>query len=76
MLKLRVSKVKYIEKAFMTTPTIAIIAIVVWATIEEIVKFIAAYFGGLSKKANDEAVDVMIYLITAALVSNCVHSGK
>lgn len=37
-----------------------------WALIEESVKLIAAYIGGLKSKAYDEPLDAMIYFITAA----------
>lgn len=38
-----------------------------WAVIEEVVKFVLAYFAGLHNKACDESVDPIIYMITAAL---------
>lgn len=41
--------------------------VVVWAAIEEAMKFALAYFTVLSHKANDEPVDAMIYMITVAL---------
>jgi RsiW-degrading membrane proteinase PrsW (M82 family) len=41
--------------------------IFVWAAIEEIVKFAAAYFIVLRRTVNDEPVDSMMYLIIAAL---------
>jgi protease PrsW len=41
--------------------------IVIWAAVEEILKFSAAEFTGLLSKAFDEPIDAMIYLITAAL---------
>lgn len=41
--------------------------LIIWAAIEEYVKYSAAKHGGLLNKANDEAVDPMIYMITAAL---------
>lgn len=44
-----------------------IILIIIWASVEEWVKFIAAKKGGLDSKSNDEPVDPAIYLITAAL---------
>jgi RsiW-degrading membrane proteinase PrsW (M82 family) len=44
-----------------------VLIIVVWAGIEELVKYLAARSGGLKNKANDEPIDVPIYLITAAL---------
>jgi len=41
--------------------------VLVWAAIEEIVKFGLAYFTVLSHKAYDEPVDALIYMITVAL---------
>lgn len=41
--------------------------LIAWALIEELVKFKAAYFGGLNTKADDEPLDPVIYMITAAL---------
>ncbi len=41
--------------------------IFVWAGIEEYLKYKAAWHGGLNKKITDEAVDVPIYMISAAL---------
>jgi len=38
-----------------------------WALIEEGAKLIAAYIGGLHRRAMDEPIDALIYLITAAL---------
>lgn len=38
-----------------------------WATIEELVKFGAAYFIAIRTRFNDEPIDSTIYLITAAL---------
>src|SRR3989344_5184955 len=38
-------------------------ALVLWATIEEAFKFIAAYLGGLGSREDNEAIDPMIYLI-------------
>ena len=37
-----------------------------WALIEEAMKLVAAYFGGLHTRDYDEPLDAMIYLITAA----------
>jgi len=45
----------------------AIVVLILWATVEEIVKYVAAYKGGISKKDNNEPIDPIIYLITAAL---------
>ncbi len=38
-----------------------------WSLIEEVLKYAAAYFGGMHTRAEDEPIDAMIYLITAAL---------
>jgi RsiW-degrading membrane proteinase PrsW (M82 family) len=49
-------------------PFLSAFAVVcVWAGIEEFVKYIAAWHGGLKKTITDEAVDVPIYMISAAL---------
>lgn len=45
----------------------ALLSILLWAAAEEFFKFIAAFRSGLSSKANDEPIDPMIYMITAAL---------
>lgn len=45
----------------------SLITIILWAFIEEILKFGGAWAGALWRKENDEPVDAMIYLITAAL---------
>lgn len=44
-----------------------VLMLAVWAFSEELVKYFAAYHGGLKKEDNDEAVDDMIYMISAAL---------
>ena len=41
--------------------------VMVWAAIEEVVKFALAYFTVLAHKANDEPIDALIYMITVAL---------
>ena len=38
-----------------------------WAVVEEVFKFGAAYFAALSLRDNDEPIDSIIYMITAAL---------
>ncbi len=38
-----------------------------WAIVEEVFKFCASYFGALRDRENDEPIDSLIYLITAAL---------
>lgn len=46
---------------------LSVIPLVVWASIEEVVKFLAAYFVALTRRENDEPLDNMIYIITAAI---------
>ena len=47
---------------FWSIPLVAVLA-----TIEEVCKYSAAYFAALKRRENDEPIDNMIYLITAAL---------
>lgn len=46
---------------------LAVLALGSWAFAEELFKYYGAKFGALKSKANDEPVDPMIYMITAAL---------
>lgn len=48
-------------------PIGALITLLLWALIEETLKFAGAYIAALRRPENDEPVDNMIYLITAAL---------
>lgn len=43
------------------------LVIIGWSVVEETLKFLAAYFGALRARENDEPIDSLIYLITAAL---------
>ncbi len=43
------------------------LVVVLWSAVEELFKFIAAYVAGLRTQENDEPIDPVIYLITAAL---------
>lgn len=43
------------------------VVIIAWAIIEETLKYGGAYFAALRKRENDEPIDSLIYLITAAL---------
>ena len=45
----------------------AILILILLPLIEEIAKLCAGYYGGISKKVNDEPIDATIYIITAAL---------
>jgi len=56
-----------VEYVFKSSYLFGIVTLVLWAGIEELTKYIAAYKGGLETRANDEAVDSMMYLITSAL---------
>ena len=46
---------------------IGFILVTALAAVEEIFKYVAAYHGGLKKPDNDEAIDPIVYLITASL---------
>lgn len=56
-----------IHTVLKASPGVAFNAIILWALSEEFVKYIAAYYAALQFKVTDEPIDVMIYLITAAL---------
>jgi RsiW-degrading membrane proteinase PrsW (M82 family) len=45
----------------------ALLVVILWAAIEEILKLLAAYSAGLSTLEDDEPIDPIIYMITAAL---------
>ncbi|MFM2357583.1 MAG: hypothetical protein RJA61_320 [Candidatus Parcubacteria bacterium] len=45
----------------------ALFLFTVWAGIEEVFKYLASWFSALRKKACDEPIDAMIYLVTTAL---------
>lgn len=49
---------------FISSPVAVLIS---WAVIEELLKYLAAWGGGMHTQAEDEPIDAMIYLITAAL---------
>ncbi|HJN62678.1 MAG TPA: PrsW family glutamic-type intramembrane protease [Candidatus Paceibacterota bacterium] len=46
---------------------ISFITVLLWATFEEIFKYTGSYFAALKRRAMDEPIDPMIYLITTAL---------
>lgn len=48
-------------------PTLGALSFFLWAIIEEWFKLSAAYYGGLHSKENNEPLDPVIYMITAAL---------
>ena len=51
----------------MMFPPMAATAILLWALLEEVFKLGAGYFGGLHSADDNEPIDPMIYMITAAL---------
>lgn len=48
-------------------PAAALATLAIWVTIEEVIKVVAAYAGGLSRRESDEPIDSAVYLIAAAL---------
>jgi len=44
-----------------------VVVVILWAVIEEVMKFLGAYFSVLRNKAVNEPVDMIIYMITVAL---------
>lgn len=48
-------------------PGLALATVVVWALVEEGLKFVAAYAGGISSPEDDEPIDATVYLVAAAL---------
>lgn len=50
-----------------TSSSISLFTIFIWASIEEITKYVVAHFSALRKKVVDEPIDAIIYMITIAL---------
>src|SRR3989338_9561590 len=48
-------------------PGLTFSAILLWVILEEVFKFTAAFFGGLKSAEDNEPIDPIIYMITAAL---------
>ena len=48
-------------------PGLGLMAFLLWSVLEEGFKFGAGYFGGLTSPEDDEPIDPLIYMITAAL---------
>ncbi|MBX4181600.1 PrsW family intramembrane metalloprotease [Candidatus Parcubacteria bacterium] len=48
-------------------PNMGFAAIFLWAALEEMFKFAAGYLGGLQTRDDNEPIDAMIYMVTAAL---------
>ena len=51
----------------MIFPSLTALSLFLWAMLEEIFKFGAGYFGGLRSVEDNEPIDPMVYMITAAL---------
>ncbi|MEX0919477.1 MAG: PrsW family glutamic-type intramembrane protease [Parcubacteria group bacterium] len=57
-----------IQKMIDTTyPNMILIAVLLWVILEEVFKFVSAYFGGIRSSEDNEPVDPIIYMITASL---------
>ena len=51
-----------------------LITLVLWAAVEECAKLLAAYLGALATRFADEPIDMVIYLITAALGFSAIEN--
>jgi len=58
-----------------TLSSISIITIILWASTEEIIKYIGAYLTALKNKVFDEPIDAVIYMITAALGFSAIENA-
>lgn len=56
-----------IAQTIVAAPLIGFAVLVIWSITEELVKYWAAYHGGLKRRTDDEPMDDVIYMITAAL---------
>jgi len=50
-----------------TSSSISLFTVIMWASIEELAKYVVAYFSALRKQVVDEPIDTIIYMITIAL---------
>lgn len=55
------------EQWIYSATTSMTLVIIGWAIVEEVLKYTASYFTALRRRENDEPIDSLIYLITAAL---------
>lgn len=53
--------------AYELIPAVTLSTFVLWSLIEEVFKLFAGYFGGIRTKEDNEPIDPIIYMITAAL---------
>lgn len=58
---------KFEKLVWMDLPLFNFVTFTLWAIIEEGLKFVAAYFGAIRSRDDDEPLDPVIYMITAAL---------
>jgi RsiW-degrading membrane proteinase PrsW (M82 family) len=63
-----------LQKMAYTAYGLGLATLLIWATIEEIAKYIAAYSSGLHSKEFNEPIDALIYMITAALGFSAVEN--
>lgn len=55
------------KKVLLYFPELGLMTFLLWAILEETFKFVAAFAGGLITKDDDEPIDPLIYMLTAAL---------
>ena len=55
---------KWVDTLF---PGTTLLAVILWVVLEETFKFVAAFLGGLKSTEDNEPIDPIIYMITAAL---------
>ncbi|HRZ30638.1 MAG TPA: PrsW family glutamic-type intramembrane protease [Candidatus Paceibacterota bacterium] len=64
----------YQSKATLWSLVVVSTPLIIWAVIEEFTKYLAARVAALKNKQCDEPIDVMIYMITAALGFSAVEN--
>ncbi|MDO8552427.1 MAG: PrsW family intramembrane metalloprotease [bacterium] len=57
----------YVSRILVNSISVTILTFTVWPAIEEIVKFLAAYFTVLRRREDDEPIDPVIYMVAVAL---------
>lgn len=63
-----------VEEVLSRGSYITLLIVLIWAGIEEFLKYQAAKAGGLNSKENDEPIDFTIYMITAALGFSAIEN--
>jgi protease PrsW len=64
---LPIEKIIYSLVSNNSISNISFVTLLLWASVEEIIKYLSAYFIALKSKIMDEPIDAIIYMITAAL---------